>query len=552
VEPLTDNCEVGSAGAHGEEPLPEASGSIGLAAAIIFIGSVVGRLFGLLREQLAANKFGAGDQIAALTVADNLNSLIFDLIANGMLQAALIPVLATVALGSGTERFEFRRLTGAMLTLSVIVSAFVAITGIALAPQLVRMMTALGNIDGSRAQSATDLATENLRLVLPSLVFLASGVVLMAALYSRERPAGPSIGTASRNLAAVVAMLLLADRYGVKSMAFGVVAGSVVMVVIQLIGLWRIGQLPILNFGLRQPALEQILGLYGPVLVGLLVSTAVVILDRNLAWRAEPDAVGAMRYATALVQLILGLVVAAVSLAVLPQLSFRHAAGNESGFVESLGRALNLVTVLIIPAVFGMAALARPIVQLLFEHGATDRDAANLITKALLLYLPGHLLAGYDQVLIFAFYSRRNTITPVLVGMAASAAYVAGALLLFNRYEMAGLVAANSIQFAVHTGLMLIVVGRSIRAHLVDAVAPVISRVVAASGLMALTVVASWKGLDQFIDDERFVSELSLVLCPAFIGGFVYLCLARLLGVAELTAGLEQVRDRLRPLLSRP
>jgi putative peptidoglycan lipid II flippase len=186
----------------------------------------------------------------------------------------------------------------------------------------------------------------------------------------------------------------------------------------------------------------------------LIVSAMVVVVDRNLAWRAETDAVGAMRYATTLVQLILGLVVAAVSLAVLPQLSYRHANEDDIGFSDKLVQALKLVTVLLVPAVVGMAVLAEPIVSLLFEHGKTGPDASRLIVAALLLYLPGHLLAGYDQVLIFSFYARKNTLLPVVIGVVASLGYLLAAFALFDRYEMRGLVIANSIQFAVHTGLM--------------------------------------------------------------------------------------------------
>ena len=177
----------------------------------------------------------------------------------------------------------------------------------------------------------------------------------------------------------------------------------------QLIALRRGGLHPRFGFDRTLPELAEIGRLYLPVFLGLIVSTVVVVIDRNLAWRAETDAVGAMRYATTLAQLILGLVVAAVSLAVLPQLSYQHANADEAGFSAKLVQALKLITVLLVPAVVGMAVLAGPIVRLLFEHGETGPDASRLIVAALLLYLPGHLLAGYDQVLIFAFYARKNT-----------------------------------------------------------------------------------------------------------------------------------------------
>ena len=53
----------------------------------------------------------------------------------------------------------------------------------------------------------------------------------------------------------------------------------------------------------------------------------------------------------------------------------------------------------------------------MFEHGAfTDYDAVRTAT-VFLFYVPQLPLTGIDQVLIYAFYARRDTVTPVLVGV---------------------------------------------------------------------------------------------------------------------------------------
>src|SRR5690606_28980288 len=170
--------------------------------------------------------------------------------------------------------------------------------------------------------------------------------------------------------------------------------------------------------------------LYIPVFAGLLVNSLAVVVDRGLAWGAGELAVGAMRYATTLVQLVLGLIAAAMSLASLPMLSRHFSAGDERAYASTLARVLGMVTVLILPATAGLAVLARPIVTLIFGHGAMGDDGIDAITIALLGYLPGTLAAAYDQVLIFAFYARHNTRTPVLVGVLAVLVYFAVAFSL--------------------------------------------------------------------------------------------------------------------------
>lgn len=543
MDPLGDEIEVGQSGSFGAPPAPAGPGLASIAA-IIFAGNLLGRALGLVREQLAAGQFGTGDRIAAFTVADNLNTLIFDLISSGLLEAALIPVLAALVVTGGAGRLQLRRVTGTLLTLSVVGAGLLAVVGVVFAPALVRLMTALGGRGVARDAAATELAVQNLRIVLPSLVFLAAGTVMIAALYAVQKPGAPALAGAARNLTAVMCILLLGGRFGIRSMAIGVTVGAIVLAGMQWIGLRRAGLQPPIGVDRSLPELREIGRLYLPVLLGLIVSAVVVVIDRNLAWRAETDAIGAMRYATTLVQLILGLVVAAVSLAVLPQLSYQHANASEDAFRAKLSEALRTITVLLAPAVIGMAVLARPIVRLLFEHGETGPDSSRLIVAALLLYLPGHLLAGYDQVLIFAFYARKQTLLPVLVGVAASLGYLVVAFMLFDRFQMRGLVAANTAQFALHTALMLwfgrAMVGRSG----FRALGSTFWRAGLASGVMGAVAWVVWAGVDR-VATAGVTGELLSVIVPVAAGVVIYGVMARALGIGELDQVLGTLQRRI-------
>ena len=62
---------------------------------------------------------GTGDKIAAFQIADNVHTLLFDLVISGMLQAALIPVLIQWAAPGAMNRAELRRVSGALFTLVI-------------------------------------------------------------------------------------------------------------------------------------------------------------------------------------------------------------------------------------------------------------------------------------------------------------------------------------------------------------------------------------------------------------------------------------------------
>jgi putative peptidoglycan lipid II flippase len=500
---------------------------IAAAAMILMVGNVLSRILGLVREQLASGLFGTGDPIAAFTIADNVHTLLFDLMISGMLQAALVPVLAQWALPDLVNRNELRRVSGALLTLAVIVISACALLGIIFAPSIVNLMTSYGPDESAHDPGTVDLTITLVRWIMPAVLFLGMGTVLMSVLYALKQFTAPALSVAIRNGVVVLSMIVLSDRLGVKSMVVGIVAGAALMASMQLFPLRRSGALPIPNLNFRHPGVKLVLALYLPIFLGLLIDTFKVIVDRNLAWGAERDALGAMRYATTLVQLVLGIVAAAISLAALPTLSRHFAEGNDAGFRETLGRALAMVTVLIVPAVFGLAAISKPLVDLIFRHGETGDTGAHLIVVALLGYLPGTLCAAYDQNLIFAFYARQNTRTPVLVGIFASGVYFVFALSLVSPLGMLGLVIANSAQFAVHVAIMIWLWKRTDGAFGNERLWRVM-RVCFVSGAgMALLALISWLALEAGLPEAnsafvRLLREVVLVGVPVAVGAAAY------------------------------
>lgn len=501
---------------------------IAFLALILMAGNVLSRVLGLIREQLTASLFGAGDDIAAFTVADNLQTLLFDLMVSGALQAALVPVLAQWAAPDAASRAELRRLGGTLVVLVTGILGILVVAGMIFAPLIVDGLTWFAGNDGARGGETVELTTRLVRIVLPAALFLGVGTTLQAMLFALGRVSAPALSSAVRNLAIVIAAILFSGALGVESLAWGTLAGAAAIVLVQLPPLARSGALPLLSLRLRHPALRQMGVLYLPVFLGLLVNSAAVIVDRGLAWGAEEHALGAMRYATTLVQLVLGLIAAAISLAALPTLSRHFSTGDETAFKAVLGRALMLVTVLILPATLGCAALAAPISSLLFGYGETGDREVRWIAIALLGYLPGTLAAAYDQVLIFAFYARRNTRLPVLIGVLSVLAYLAVAFLTVDAFGMVGLVVANSAQFVVHGGVMWWLASRRFGWTASPRLQRLIPRCALAALAMALAALAMAGLLDRALPEASdgvadVARRLLLVALPAAIGGIIYL-----------------------------
>ncbi|MCS6841686.1 MAG: murein biosynthesis integral membrane protein MurJ [Roseiflexus sp.] len=416
---------------------------VATAALLIAVGNIASRLIGVVREAVIAGLFGRGADVAAFTAASAVPTIVYDLLVNGAISAALVPVFSAYA---EEDEAAFWRVAATIINLAL---GSIALTIGLLIWQTPAVVTLLAGGFDPELQEQTVVMT---RLLLPSVFFMGLSGLITALLYARQRFLLPAFTTSIFNLGIILGAVLLHSWLGPLSLVAGVLLGSVLQVALQLPGLRDATHVPFLTLDLMHPGVHRILALYAPVALGIGFSVVGIVVDRNLASRLTPDAIPTMRYATALVQFPLGLVAAAVSFAVLPTLARQASAGDEAAFRVTLAMGIKIVLLLILPATAGLAALATPIVALLYERGAFGGADTQATARALLFYLPGLPAAALDQMILFAFYARQRTLTPNLVQGAAILIYVATALplLFWTPLGVAALILANSAQWIGH------------------------------------------------------------------------------------------------------
>ncbi|MFV9504765.1 MAG: murein biosynthesis integral membrane protein MurJ [Oscillochloridaceae bacterium umkhey_bin13] len=496
------------------------------AALLIAFGNIASRLVGFIREPIIAAFFGRGLEVDAFQLAWTVPSTVYDLLIAGAVSAALVPVFAEYAEG---DRDEFWRIVSAVLTIALAALTVLAALAAWQAPLLV---TALA---GPNQPELHALATPLVRLLMPAVLLMGLSGLATAVLHAQRRFLLPAFTMVAFNLGMVLTIVLLHERLGVTSLAAGAVIGAVAQVALQLPGLRGAKLRPSLN--LSHPAVGRIMRLYGPVALGIAFSIIGTLIDRRLAAGFDA-ALSTMRYATTLIQLPLGLVASAVALAVLPTLSRQSAANDEDSFRTTLAMGLKVVLLLILPATAGLAALANPITALVFERNAFTAADTAATAMALLLYLPGLPAAALDQVLIFAFYARKNTLTPNLIQGAAIGAYllVALPLLWFSNLGFLALVIGNSAQWIGHALLTYLLLIRAVPLHglrLGEA---------AAKGLLASIMMAA--AVISLTQLGPGLPPLILVALAGSAGAIIYLALASLLRIEALGFFVGALRAR--------
>jgi len=518
---------------------PEPGAGLAVSAGIVGLGNIASRVIGLARDTITSWYFGSRGELSAFNLAARVPTMIYDLLVGGMLSAALVPVLSEYA--RPERRHELARVASAILTLiALLMAAIVLILELFAAP----IAGILGDFGDPGLQRTLEIS---LRIISPAVLLFGLTGGVMGLLYALKRFSYTAVGGAVFNMGIVIAAPLLANRIGVYALPVGILLGSLLQLAVLLPGARDIA----LRFSQawRHPAVRRILRLYLPIALGLIVTQAQIVVDGRWASATGPQSVSWMRYATTLIQLPLGLIPVAVSLAALPSLAQHAAALNWDGFRRIFASGLRFVIVLLIPATVALWALAEPIIRLLFEHGSFTPADTVMTAQALRFYLLGLPFAGIDYLLNYTYYARQNTRTPAVVGVLGVGFYFTAALLLKGPLGFLGLVLADSAKQAGHalimSGLLLRGLGR-LSGQRIGATA---LRVVLAAALMGglLAVLAGWLTARY---GGSLPGEALVVVGAGLVGGIFYVLALRVLGVSEVVTLLDRAVQRKPPTLN--
>lgn len=514
-----------------------ADGRLVRAAAVLALGNVASRVLGLGRETVKARFFGTLPALSAFEIAAAVPTTLFDLIVGGMVNSSLVPIFSDYA--TEERRDELWAVASTFLSVATVVLLIVVLLVELFPAPVVAALGAYNFADPLLTQQAISLT----RLSVPVVLFLSISSILTGLLYALKRFTLPAFTGAVFNGVIVLAVLLRPDH--IESLVWGMLAGSLLQVAMQLPALrsarlrWRLDW--------RHPAIRRILQLYTPIVAGLVVNQAGIAVGYNLATLSGDQSLTYMRYATTLYQFPQGLVVTALSIAILPTLS-EQARGVVTTFRRTLAQGIRLVLTLILPATAGLFALALPIVTLLFQGGRFTAADSEVTALALRLFLFGLPFAAVDQMLIFASYARKDTVRPALVGVISIVVYVVVAYFLVVNLErwwpaawrpgdqpagLYGLMIADAVKHLTHTLLMLPVLQSQIGGLAGHGVKATTFKSLLAS---LATGTAAWFTADAamgLVGFETLPQRLLVVTTAGLVGVAVYAVLGRLLDIRE-------------------
>ncbi len=526
---------------------PAAGGGRRLArsAGIIGIATAGSRVLGLVRDQVLAYFFGAGNDMDAFNVAFRVPNLLRDLFAEGAMTAAFVPTFTRYLRLHGREAAW--RLGNLVVNTLAVVTVALVLLGIVFAEPLVTLFASEYRAVPGKFELAVSLA----RLTFPFLTLVALAAACMGMLNSLRRFFVPAFSPAMFNVGSIVTVLALVPLFasaGVRpiyAVALGALVGGIAQILIQWPQLHREGYRYRPMLDARHPGLREVLVLMGPGTVGLAAVQVNVLVNTILATGEGTGAVSWLNYAFRLMYMPIGLFGVSIATAALPAISTQAADNDVAGMRGTVSSGLRMMLMLNVPATVGLVVLAEPIVALLFERGSFTATDTAATAAALTFYAPG--LIGYSAVKIAVptFYALRDARTPVVVSALTVLINIVLNVTLVRVLGYRGLALGTALAAMFNAAVLLTLLRGRLAGIDGARLAVAVSKILAASVVMGTVAWAAAWGLQAFSGGTSLTDRL-LVAFGAIGAGMLALAVAaRLLRVAEFDDALKLVRGRL-------
>lgn len=508
-------------------------------AGIVALSTLCSRILGLVRDILMAAHFGAARTADVFFVAFMIPNLFRRLVAEGALTISFIPVYTETLINDGDREAE--RLAVKVMTVQSIAILIIIAVGILFAPRVMYIFFGKGD-----SFEVFTLSVNLTRVMFPYLFFVGFVAFAMGYLNSHGKFFAPAFAPVLLNVGMISGILFLTKLFDepIYGAALGVLIGGALQFAIQIPFMLKEGFRFRISLDLKHPGIKKIFRMLTPALFGIAVYQINTVVSNMLATMISEGSVSYIFYTNRLTELVLGVFIVSIGNVILPEMSRLTAMDEKSKFRKLFADSLSSALFLAVPATAGLIAAGIPIISVIFMHGKFSYADVLLTYNSLICASAGIVFISALRITTPAFYSMKDTKTPVVsASFALIVNLVFGYILMQTPLKHAGLTLANTISATLQMLILLtrlekktggIDVSRIMRSFIKFTVASLI-----------MSVVVLW--VASFTDWERAGTAdgiLALFLTVS-AGGAVYFLSCYLMRAEEVLFFVNRIKRRL-------
>ena len=421
--------------------------------------TLLSRITGFARDVLMANLVGASWVSDAFFVAFKLPNFFRRLFAEGAFNAAFIPSFSAILTEQGREaaiKFAGEVMSVLLLILLILNAIFII---------FMPWITPLFAPGFTDTPEKFDLTVALSQITFPYILFISLVSLLGGILNSMGKFAAPAAAPILLNVCMIGGMLWLTGLFGnpehapAYALSYAVFIAGVAQLAWLVYICLRFEMMPAIYSPRLTRQVKTMLLLMAPAALGSGVQQLNLLIDVVIASHI-PDAVSYLYYADRITELPIGMIGVAVGTVLLPMMSKQIRAGNLEQARSSMNRALELVLLFGLPATAALLVIAKPVIQVLYQHGAFTPEDMIATKNALIAFTVG--LPAFLAVKIFApgFYANHDTKTPFKIAMICVAVNLFFNLTLIHHFAHVGMAMATTIAGWVNVAMMAVILHR--------------------------------------------------------------------------------------------
>ncbi len=504
------------------------------AAFIIAVLSIVSRVLGVLRDRILAGSFGAGQTLDLYYAAFRFPDLLFNLLVLGALSAGFIPIFSHLT--ANNQQAKAWRLANNILNILTLGLAILCCIGIVVAPWLVRFIA-----PGFGSESKTILV-ELTRIMFVSPLLLGISSIIGSVLQAKRRFFVYSLSPIFYNLGIIGGALLLAPRFGIIGLGWGVVIGSVLHLIIQVPTFFKLGFRYQRLFEWRDSSVLAVFRMMSARTFSLAVTQINLIVITIIASTLATGSLSVFNLANNLQFFPVSIFGISFALAVFPLMS---ATSDKEKIKFLFSRTFRQILFFIIPATVIVLTLRAQIVRLVLGTGKFDWTATVLTIETLGFFAISFFAQAALPLLNRAFFAQQNSRTPLYTGLVAEGANIILAIYLSKKFGAPGLALAFSISTIINFLLLFVFLHYHLHGLDERRIIISISKYTIAAFLAACAIQAMKLLVWPYADMSRFWGVLLQASAAGIFGSLVYLGMCSLLKSEEFAELWKAAKTRL-------
>lgn len=492
------------------------------AAIILGAASLVSRLLGVLRDRVLAGEFGAGSELDIYYAAFRIPDLVFNLLVLGALSAGFIPIFASYI----KNKKKSWELVNVMLNVMFFAVILISLLLIVLAPWLSKI------IAPGFTKSQLVLTTTLTRIMLLSPIFLGISGIFGSVLQSYKRFFLYSLAPILYNIGIIIGALFFTKNLGITGLAWGVVLGACMHMLIQMIAVISLGYRYRFSFDINHKGLRQIFKMMVPRALGLVITQINLLVITIIGSTLAVGSITVFNLASNIQSFPLGLFGVSFAIAVFPTLS--ELTKKKNKFIETFSLTVRQILYLIIPASVLLIILRAQIVRVILGTGRFDWQDTVLTLETLSYFAISLFAQALILVFARAFYAYNDSKTPFYTGLVSAFVNIVLAMMLIDQFGVAGLALAFSISTILNFVLLALLLHYKLGKLDGGKISMSVGKIIVATFMLSLVAQATKIYVGNVGGTTTFLDVAFQGLAASITGIVTYIAISWLLKSEEL------------------